>query len=594
MTMKCLDGAAPPPPPLRPGRPGRRSLSSYIDAARLKLEREEAGEGMDAEMQVTGADEGGEADDDDAMVAAEDDGAAIKKEQDDEDENGEADTGVDVGTTAEGATAGVEDGDGDAEVGEVGGSVVGPLAGCIAPLKSRAFQLLAAIRRSIEKKKAKEGKSSVRVKKSKAKESLDEKEEVRLMRAIMEFGWGLGAKTGAPDSEEATTRLRERASLSSIPLDDFRLFADDVVAKYFTSASRPSDAKEKEDKSLSTFQQILPRFWRRYELQQQIHAWLLKPGASGSEVTLFTAAVESGEVKRYGRRILPPWWASPQDDLALAQGLRKHGLGRWKEILDDESLVFSCGVDERLKAKGKGGKPKKEIPKVPDVSKAGVDADSKGGDASVINGDADAVEEKLDGDEAGAGDGGEGGAADQGGKEGGEGGGAEQFVSWEPRSDTMYIYVGLLATSLKDCATKKPTDPSAPKQRSISDFVRPSGKSKIAAADSDFVAVKVASKPSAPKAAGGGSNHAGKSTDSSKGDATKDFILTTNQPALHARVTLPSLKDGDVDVLAWGTVILNCGMCSLVVCFCFYSTVFFCVLVWLCVVLSIVITLFIR
>jgi hypothetical protein len=51
----------------------------------------------------------------------------------------------------------------------------------------------------------------------------------------------------------------------------------------------------------------------------------------------------------------------PQDDLALAQGLRKHGLGRWKEILDDELLVFSCGVDERLKAKGKGGKPKKEI-----------------------------------------------------------------------------------------------------------------------------------------------------------------------------------------------------------------------------------------
>ena len=62
-----------------------------------------------------------------------------------------------------------------------------------------------------------------RVKKSKAQESLDEKEEVitrapahaalatrarthslqvRLMRAIMEFGWGLGAKTGAPDSDE--------------------------------------------------------------------------------------------------------------------------------------------------------------------------------------------------------------------------------------------------------------------------------------------------------------------------------------------------------------------------------------------------------
>jgi hypothetical protein len=43
----------------------------------------------------------GEADDDDAMVAADDDGAPIKKEQDEEDENGEADAGVDVGTTAE-------------------------------------------------------------------------------------------------------------------------------------------------------------------------------------------------------------------------------------------------------------------------------------------------------------------------------------------------------------------------------------------------------------------------------------------------------------------------------------------------------------
>jgi hypothetical protein len=553
MTMKCLDGAAPPPPPLKPGRPGRRSLSCGVDSAHMKMERGEAGEGMYGEMRGTGADEGGEADDDDAMVAADDDGAPIKKEQDDEDENGEIDTGLDAGTAVEGVvTAGVEDGDGDADVGEVGGSAVGPLAGCIAQLKSRAFQLLAAMRRASEKKKAKEGKTSVRVKKSKSKESLDEKEEVRLMRAIMEFGWGLGAKTGSFDSEEATTRLRERASLSSIPLDDFRLFADDVVAKYFTSASKPSDGKEKEDKSLSTFQQILPRFWRRYELQQQIHAWLLKPGASGSEVTLFTAAVESGEVKRYGRRILPPWWASPQDDLALAQGLRKHGLGRWKEILDDELLVFSCGVEERLKAKGKGGKPKKENTKVPDASKAGFDT-------GVAAGDADAAEEKLDGDEAGAGDGGEGGAAEQGGKEGGEGGGTEQFVSWEPRSDTMYIYVGLLATSLKDCATKKPTDSSAPKQRSISDFVRPSGKSKIAAADSDFVAVKVASKPSAPKTAGGSSSHAGKSTDSSKGDAAKDFILTTNQPALHARVTLPSLKDGDVDVLTWGTVILNCG-----------------------------------
>jgi len=62
----------------------------------------------------------------------------------------------------------------------------------------------------------------------------------------------------------------------------------------------------------------------------------------------------------------------------------------------------------------------------------------------------------------------------------------------------MYIYVGLLASSLKDCATKKPADPSVPKQRSISDFVRPSGKSKIAAADSDFVAVKASAKPPAP------------------------------------------------------------------------------------------------
>jgi hypothetical protein len=515
----------------------------------------EAGDGIDGEIETAGADEdgdGGDADDDDAAAAAEDDNSLIKKEPAEEDgEREDVDAGGEAGAETNGvSTAGVEDGDGDVEANEVGGSSMGPLAGCIGLLKSRAFQLLAAMRRASEKKKAKEGKTAGKVKKSKAKESLDEKEEVRLMRAIMEFGWGLGAKTGAPDSDESTMRLRERASLSSVPLDDFRLFADDVVTKYFSSASKPTDAKEKDDKSLTTFQQMLPKFWRRYELQQQIHAWLLKPGASGSEVTLFTAAVESGEVKRYGRRILPTWWASPQDDLALAQGLRKHGLGRWKEILDDDSLVFSCGVEERLKAKGKGGKPKKENAKGSDALKAGVDVDSKGGDA-------DAVEEKLEGDELGAGDGGEG-AAEQAGKDGGDGG-AEQLVSWEPRSDTMYIYVGLLATSLKDCATKKSADPSAPKQRSISDFVRPSGKSKIAAADSDFVTVKAAPKPSAPKTAGGGaSSNAGKSSDTAK-DASKDLMSTCYQPALHARVPLPPLKDGDVDVLAWGTIVLNCG-----------------------------------
>ena len=35
------------------------------------------------------------------------------------------------------AIAGGEDGDGDGEVGEVGGSSMGPLAGCIGPLKTR-------------------------------------------------------------------------------------------------------------------------------------------------------------------------------------------------------------------------------------------------------------------------------------------------------------------------------------------------------------------------------------------------------------------------------------------------------------------------
>jgi hypothetical protein len=570
MTMKCLDGAAPPPPPARPGRPGRRSLGGVGDGAHMKMETAdgEAGEGMDGDMEVAGAyDAGdGDADDDDAAAAAtaEDDNSLIKRERAEEGEKEDGDAegaGGDAVSATKGVSAtGIEDGDGDGEVGEIGGSAVGPLAGCVGILKARAFQLLAAMRRAVEKKKTKESKMTGRVKKSKAKESLDEKEEVRLMRAIMEFGWGLGAKTGAPDSDEAAIRLRERSSLVSIPLDDFRLFADDVVAKYFTSASKPTDAKDKEDKSLSTFQQMLPKFWRRYELQQHIHAWLLKPGASGSEVTLFTAAAESGEVKRYGRRILPSWWASPQDDLALAQGLRKHGLGRWKEILDDDGLVFSCGVEERLKAKGKGGKPKREIPKGSDASKAGIDADSKGGDASAVAGDANAVEDKLDCDEMGAVDGGDGGVAEQGGKESGEGADSEQLVSWEPRSDTMYIYVGLLATSLKDCATKKPADHSVPKQRSISDFVRPSGKSKIAASDSDFVAVKATLKPSAPKAAGGGvSGHAGKSTETSKGDVSKDIILTANQPALHARVPLPPLKDGDVDVLAWGTIIFNCG-----------------------------------
>lgn len=563
MTMKCLDGAAPPPPPARPGRPGRRSLGAGGYGTRTKMEGgdREAGEGNDGELDVAGADDDGDVGDADDDVAAEDDKSFIKKEQDHEEgekeegEKEEGDAGNEAGVASNGVpTAGVEDGDGDGEANEVGGSAIGPLAGCIGPLKSRAFQLLAAMRRASEKKKAKEGKTAGKVKKSKAKESLDEKEEVRLMRGIMEYGWGLGAKTGAPDSDDATMRLRDRSSLNSIPLDDFRLFADDVVAKYFASASKPTDTKEKDDKSLSTFQQMLPKFWRRYELQQQIHAWLLKPGASGSEVTLFTAAVESGEVKRYGRRILPAWWASPQDDLALAQGLRKHGLGRWKEILDDELLVFSCGVEERLKAKGKGGKPKKENAKGSDSLKAGVDADSKVGDA-------DANEDKLEGDEMGAGDGGEG-AAEQGGKEGGDGGGAEQLVSWEPRSDTMYIYVGLLASSLKDCATKKPADPSVPKQRSISDFVRPSGKSKIAAADSDFVTIKAVSKQSAPKGTGyGASSSAGKSTDNSKSDSSKDVILTCNQPSLHARVPLPvPHRDGDVDVLAWGTVVLNCGV----------------------------------
>jgi hypothetical protein len=573
MTMKCLDGAAPPPPPARPGRPGRRSLGGAADIAHLKMEAAdgEAGEGMEGEMEVVGAYGAGDGDgdDDDAAAAAEDGNSFIKKEQPEGEGGKEGDvegTGGDAVTSTNGiSNTGAEDADGDGEVGEVAGNAIGPLAGCVGLLKARAFHLLAAMRRTMEKKKSKDSKTTGRVKKSKSKESLDEKEEVRLMRAIMEFGWGLGAKSGSPDSDEAAMRLRERSNLASIPLDDFRLFADDVVAKYFTSASKPADAKDKEDKSLSTFQQMLPKFWRRYELQQQIYAWLLKPGASGSEVTLLTAAAESGEVKRYGKRILPSWWASPQDDLALAQGLRKHGLGRWKEILDDDVLVFSCGVEERLKAKGKGGKPKKEIAKGSDVSKAGVDADSKGGDNSAVAGDANAVEDKLEAEEMGAEDGGEGGAAEQGGKENGEGADSEQLVSWEPRSDTMYIYVGLLATSLKDCATKKPADNSVPKQRSISDFVRPSGKSKIAAADSDFVAVKVASKPSAPKSAGGSSGHAGKSTDTSKGDSSKDFILTANQPALHARVQLPSLKDGDVDVLSWGTVILNCGMYLIVI-----------------------------
>jgi hypothetical protein len=574
MTLKCLDGAAPPPPPARPGRPGRRSLGGAGDAAHLKREIADgdAGEGMDGEMEAAGAYGAGDGDvdDDDAAAAVEEESFMKKEQPEGEGEREEGDVeGAGGGPSAAShgvSTGGVEDADVDGEVGEVGGSALGPLAGCVGLLKARAFQLLAAMRRSMEKKKSKESKTSGRVKKSKSKESLDEKEEVRLMRAIMEFGWGLGAKTGAPDSDEATTRLRERSNLVSIPLDDFRLFADDVVAKYFTSASKPADSKDKEDKSLSTFQQMLPKFWRRYELQQLIHAWLLKPGASGSEVTLFTAAAESGEVKRYGKRILPSWWASPQDDLALAQGLRKHGLGRWKEILDDEGLVFSCGVEERLKAKGKGGKPKKEMTKGSDASKAGGDADSKGVDSSAVAGDAHVVDDKMEAEEMEAGDVGDGGAAEQGGKDGGEGADSELLVSWEPRSDTMYIYVGLLATSLKDCATKKPADHSVPKQRSISDFVRPSGKSKIAAADSDFVAVKAAPKPSAPKAVGGGSGHAGKSIDTFKGDSSKDFILTANQPALHARVHLPSpLKDGDVDVLSWGTVILNCGACSIVI-----------------------------
>jgi hypothetical protein len=214
-----------------------------------------------------------------------------------------------------------------------------------------------------------------------------------------------------------------------------------------------------------------------------------------------------------------------------------------------------------LKAKGKGGKSKKDNPKGSDSTKAGTggDADSKGNDVGVTAVD-DTVEDKLDGDEMGTGEGVEGGAVEQGSKEAVEGGEAGQFVSWEPRSDTMYIYVGLLAASLRDCATKKPADPSAPTQRSISDFVRPSGKSKFAAAESDFVAIKAVPKPSVPKAAAGASSNASKSNDA-KGDGSKDLLVAFNQPALHSRVLLPPLKDGDVDVLAWGTVVLNGGAC---------------------------------
>ena len=68
------------------------------------------------------------------------------------------------------------------------------------------------------------------------------------------------------------------------------------------------------------------------------------------------------------------------------------------------------------------------------TTKTSGDVDAKGSDAAAAAAaDADAaIEEKMEGDEMGGGEGGEGERRG----EGGEGGG-EQFVSWEPRSDTM-------------------------------------------------------------------------------------------------------------------------------------------------------------
>ncbi len=74
--------------------------------------------------------------------------------------------------------------------------------------------------------------------------------------------------------------------------------------------------------------------------------------------------------------------------------------------------------------------PKGEV-----TSKTSGDVDAKGSDAAAAAAAADAdaaIEEKMEGDEMGGGEGGEGERRGEGGE-----GGVEQFVSWEPRSDTM-------------------------------------------------------------------------------------------------------------------------------------------------------------